>query len=248
MAGLEGYFRFCRPRSAYRRFLSIKVAWISAIIWLLSFALSVIGSYQDLDYDYCENKFYGNIIFRIATLVLMHGIPEVATFALLATTKRRINQCACNTRRGRRSRLYEDHNATTSMHITANALFVASWIPYLAVIYALNPTDGHAYYYTMLLALLRSVFTSFLYGINVNPFRRPFAHLYKYVFCKIPLPIRRNNRQNRQRQNNYTRPHRPLEHKRAAAPVRAHALQEIARGYQPTATNGASQATETTTL
>lgn len=212
---VENYYRICRPQEEYALFLSMRIDILCFLIFVLSAALSGVGVYLDLDYDYCEREHYGDFYFRISTTVIFQAIPAILTITCLFTASTRVKRRARQQIKYKRSQLYEREYSITAINITAYLLYVIAWTPYVVVVHEFPRTSDSVYYNTISIGLFRSALTSSLYGIFNRSFRRAYGHLFNYCFCKSSLSSSFSNRHRR-----------ALEYKSTIGDVRVHIMHQ----------------------
>lgn len=184
MAAIENYYRLCRSSDEYVMFISMHTSCTCVFIFALSFCLSAVGVFLNLDYDYCLRTDYGNFAFRITTLIIFHAVPLVVTYVGFLICAIHIRNRAAKELPYRRSHQYERDYSRTHLDIAVYSLHVLAWIPYLIVVYDYPNAPDYKFYHSTWIAVCRPVLTNFLYcAINRN-FRRAFAHLYYYCCCK----------------------------------------------------------------
>lgn len=165
----------------------MRIGLITTLIFLLSGFLAACGVFMGLDYDYCKREHYGNFYFRIMTTVVFHGVPSFLTFSFMILTSIAISRRARRQGHYKRSQMYERDHAMNASNIVSYLLYVITWLPYIVIVYEYPGTSDYKYYGAAWIGLLRSIITSFIYGTVNRSFRRAYAHLFNYCFCKSSL-------------------------------------------------------------
>lgn len=197
MVSFENYFRLCRTRFAYGLFKHLPVTIIAVIIFIISFGVSTVGVYFKLDYDYCRREHYGNFIFRLTTLMVLHVLPFAITIILLLSTALVVRARARRLIHYKRSQQYDQDYAFTNLNIFCYLLFVIAWIPYLIIVNNYPASSDSTYYNCTWLGIFRSLITSFFYSSLNGDFRHAFAHLFYYCCCKSSMTTPFINRHRR---------------------------------------------------
>lgn len=213
----------------------MKIGLISISILLLSIILAAGGVFLGLDYDYCERAHYGNFYFRITTMVLFHAIPGLLTIICMFSTSLRIRRRARRNGHYKRSRMLQYDRSMNASNIVAFLLYVIGWTPYIIVVYEFPGTSENRYYSVVWIGLLRSTITSFMYGTVNKSFRRAYAHLFNYCFCKSTLSSSFKGRRRR-----------GMEYRRGPCNIRVHIMHQAVNTSSPQ--RGASAIRETQEL
>ncbi|KAF9415998.1 hypothetical protein HW555_006521 [Spodoptera exigua] len=187
LVAAECYVRICHPPSAYEIFINMRVGLVSTLVFILGMTVAAVGTYLDLDYDYCERRHHGNYIFRLSTNIIFHGIPFILTTYTLIASSIRINQHSRLQAAYKRSLQYHRDLSLIKLNIMAYFMYVLSWTPYLVILHQ-YPDIGDAHFYqTAWVGIGRSLFTSLLYGFLNRSFGRAYANLFYYCCCKSSL-------------------------------------------------------------
>ncbi|XP_041986448.1 melatonin receptor type 1A-A-like [Aricia agestis] len=214
----ESYFRLCHT-DAYEIYMAMRVHIVIPLIFIGSVTLGSIGVYMKLDYDYCERLHYGNNTYRWTTNILFHGIPWALTLYGLIATCITIRRRARLLVQYRRSLQYKRDYSISNLNTANFLVFVISWFPCILILF-IDPGVPDSVFYTLTwIALLRSVFTTFFYGMMNPYFRRAFSHIFNYCFCKNNLSPSFNGRNRR-----------ALEYRPATGEVRVHILHQAVIG------------------
>ncbi|CAH0716253.1 unnamed protein product, partial [Brenthis ino] len=222
LVAADNYYRFCRSADEYEVFISMRIGLISFSIFLLSVLLAAGGVFLGLDYDYCEREHYGNFYFRITTMVVFHAVPALLTIICMFSTTSRIMRRARQHGHYKRSQMFERDRSMNASNIVAFLLYVISWTPYIIVVYEFPGTSDNKYYSVVWIGLLRSIITSFMYGTVNRSFRRAFAHLFNYCFCKSTLS------------SSFTGRHRrAMEYKSGTGEVKVHIMHQTVNTSSP---------------
>ncbi|XP_073956460.1 melatonin-related receptor-like isoform X1 [Choristoneura fumiferana] len=222
LVAVETYYRLCRSSEEYDVFISKRVDLISLFVFAVSFITAAVGVYLGLDYDCCYRLHYGNFTFRITTNVILHVIPCLITIFCLSSASLKMKSRAKKHNHYRKSQQYENDRYAHYLNITAFILYVSAWLPYVIVVHEFPATTDSRFYQSVWLGVGRSVITSVLYGTMDRRFRRAFAHLFNYCFCKSTLsgPFASRHR-------------RACEYRAATGDVRVHIMHQAVNANSP---------------
>lgn len=215
--------------------MKMKLVPVSLAVLGLAIFLTVIGVSWQLDYDYCERKHFGNMYFRVSMTIVFHVIPGIISLTFMILCSVRVRQRAREHMYYKRSQQFERDYSISSLNLTAYILYVLFWLPYLYMAVQAPDAPDQRFYHTIWFAIIRSVFSSFLYSSMNSSFRRAFAHLFYYCCCKSTLSGSFNNRHRR-----------ALEHKSATCDVRVHIMHQAVNAGS--SQRGASTSRETQEL
>lgn len=205
------------------------------MVFMVSFITAGVGTFMGYDYDYCQRLDYGNVNFRLATTIIFHVIPcVIITYGLIATAMR-IRSRATEQFYYKRSQQFIRDSSMINLNITAYALYVLAWIPYMIIVNFFPDASDSKFYYCAWLGICRSLITSFLYSSLNRNFRRAFAHLFYYCCCKSSITGSFSNRHRR-----------ALEYKSGTGDVRVHIMHQAVSMSSPQ--RGASSSRETQEL
>lgn len=214
-------------------FLSMPIGLVTIIVFMVSFIMAGVGTFLDLDYDYCQRLHFGDSYFRTATSVIFYVIPFLFTSYCLLYTCIEIRSRARLLTAYKRSRIYRRDYSVMNLNVIAYMFFVVFWIPYLIIIHFYPSTTDNKYYHTAWLGVGRSLITSGIYCSLDRSFRRAFAHLFYYCCCKSTLNGPFNNRHRR-----------ILHYKYAAGDVRVHIMHQVVNNTPQSATTASRETRE----
>lgn len=197
MMSLETFYRLCRTTENYDVFISKRIDIIAAIVFLVTFGTAAVGVHFSLDYDCCYRLHSGHYGFRVATNVVFHVIPSLVTiFCSVSACFEMKNRASLHTHY-RKSQQYKNDRYAHYVNIAAFILYVGAWLPYLIIVYWYPSASDESFYRSVWVGIIRSVVTSFLYGLMDRNFRRAYGQLFKYCFCKSVISRRMVRRHRR---------------------------------------------------
>lgn len=200
----------------------MRIELITSLIFLLSGVLSACGVFLGLDYDYCRRAHYGNFYFRITTTMVFHGVPGFLTIICMILTAIAIRRRARRHGHYKRSQMYERDNAMNASNIVSYLLYVGTWLPYIVIVYEYPGISDDKYYGAAWIGLIRSIITSFIYGTVNRSFRRAYAHLFNYCFCKSSLS------------NSFSGRHRrTMEYRKGTGDIKVHIMHQAVNTSSP---------------